>query len=175
MMTVIHTAIVTGADHGIGAATARALAGRGCAVLCTYLRVEDPVDPGMPSEYRVNRARHRGRRGGRPAQPGHARLLFDSAEQRFGPVDILVNNATGWLADSFAAAATDRVGRTLQPVSAPGWTRQFSVDAMGAALIIGEFARRHIARGASWGRIIWTGSGGAPAQGRDPRLLKSTA
>ena len=29
----------------------------------------------------------------------------DTAEQRFGPVDILVNNATGWLADSFAAAA----------------------------------------------------------------------
>jgi 3-oxoacyl-[acyl-carrier protein] reductase len=189
MMTVIHTAIVTGANHGIGAATARALAGRGCAVLCTYLRVEDPVDPGMPSEYRVNRARDAAdviarveQDGGTAAaveadlpNPATPALLFDSAEQRFGPVDILVNNATGWLADSFAAAATDRVGRTLQPVSAAGWTRQFSVDAMGAALIIGEFARRHIARGASWGRIIWTGSGGAPAQGRDPRLLKSTA
>ena len=56
-MTAGHTAIVTGANHGIGAATARALAGRGCAVLCTFLRVEDPVDPGMPRPYRDNRAR----------------------------------------------------------------------------------------------------------------------
>jgi len=34
------------------------------------------------------------------------------------------------------------------------------VDAMAAALLIGEFARRHIARGASWGRIIGLTSGG---------------
>jgi 3-oxoacyl-[acyl-carrier protein] reductase len=51
-MTTGHTAIVTGANHGIGAATARALAGRGCAVLCTYLRVADPDDPGVPQAYR---------------------------------------------------------------------------------------------------------------------------
>ena len=40
-----HTAIVTGANHGIGAATAVAMARRGCGVLCTFLRVEDPADP----------------------------------------------------------------------------------------------------------------------------------
>src|SRR5215472_13019692 len=51
-----HVAIVTGANHGIGAATAQALAGRGCAVLCTFLRVEDPVDPGIPETYRDRRA-----------------------------------------------------------------------------------------------------------------------
>ena len=174
-MTAAHTAIVTGANHGIGAATARALAGRGCAVLCTYLRVADPVDPAMPSTYRVNRAMDAAaviarieQDGGTAAaveadlsDPATPALLFDAAEERFGPVDILVNNATGWLADSFAAAATDRIGRTLQPVSAAGWTRQFSVDAMGAALMIGEFARRHIARAATWGRIIGLTSGGA--------------
>jgi 3-oxoacyl-[acyl-carrier protein] reductase len=173
-MTAGHTAIVTGANHGIGAATARALAGRGCAVLCTFLRVEDPVDPGMPRQYRDNRARDAAaviarieQDGGTAAaveadlsDPAAPAMLFDTAEQRFGPVDILVNNATGWLADTFAAVATDRVGRTLQPVSAATWTRQFSVDAMGAALMIGEFARRHIAREATWGRIIGLTSGG---------------
>ena len=41
-------AIVTGANHGIGAATALALARAGCAVVCTYLRVHDDVDPGDP-------------------------------------------------------------------------------------------------------------------------------
>ena len=35
-------AIVTGANDGIGAATARALAGSGALALVSYLRVEDP-------------------------------------------------------------------------------------------------------------------------------------
>jgi 3-oxoacyl-[acyl-carrier protein] reductase len=45
-------------------------------------------------------------------------------------------------------------------VTAATWTRQFAVDAMGAALMISEFARRHIARQANWGRIIGLTSGG---------------
>jgi 3-oxoacyl-[acyl-carrier protein] reductase len=40
------------------------------------------------------------------------------------------------------------------------WRQQFSVDALAAALLIAEFARRHVARGASWGRIIGLTSGG---------------
>jgi 3-oxoacyl-[acyl-carrier protein] reductase len=86
--------------------------------------------------------------------------LFDAAEERFGPVDILVNNATGWVADSFAAPPADRLGRVLRPVSPETWRQQFGVDAMGAALLIAEFARRHIARGGTWGRIIGLTSGG---------------
>ena len=43
-----HTAIVTGANHGIGAATAAALAARGCAVLCTFLRADDPAARACP-------------------------------------------------------------------------------------------------------------------------------
>jgi 3-oxoacyl-[acyl-carrier protein] reductase len=169
-----HTAIVTGANHGIGAATAQALARRGCAVLCTFLRVEDPEDPGTPRAYRDNRAQGAAtvvarikEEGGSAAaveadlsDPATPALLFDTAEEQFGPVDILVNNATGWLADTFAAPATDRLGRSLQPVTAETWTQQFTVDAMGAALMISEFARRHIAREATWGRIIGLTSGG---------------
>jgi len=44
-------------------------------------------------------------------------------------------------------------------VTAQTWQRQFSVDAMAAALLIGEFARRHVARGATWGRIVGLTSG----------------
>ena len=50
-------AIVTGANHGIGAATAQVLAGNGVRVLLSYLRLQDPVDPGIPEAYRSNRAR----------------------------------------------------------------------------------------------------------------------
>src|SRR5215831_11566303 len=169
-----HTAIVTGANHGIGAATAMALARRGCAVLCTFLRVEDQADQGTPQAYRNHRAHDAGpvvaqiqADGGRAlaveadlADPAAPAMLFDTAEERFGPVDILVNNATGWLADTFAPAIADRLGRSLQPVTAATWGQQFAVDAMAAALMIGEFARRHIARGAGWGRIIGLTSGG---------------
>ena len=173
-MTSDHTAIVTGANHGIGAATAEALARRGCAVLCTYLRVADPEDPGLPQVHRDNRANDAAAvvarvedSGGTAAaieadlsDPATPSRLFDTAEERFGPVDILVNNATGWLADTFAGTASDRHGRTLQPVTAATWTQQVTVDAMGAALMIAEFARRHIARQATWGRIIGLTSGG---------------
>jgi 3-oxoacyl-[acyl-carrier protein] reductase len=169
-----HTAIVTGANHGIGAATAVALARRGCGVLCTFLRVEDPADPGTPEPYRDHRARDAGpvvaqirAGGGRAlaveadlADPATPARLFDAAEEQFGPVDILVNNATGWLADTFAPSGTDRFGRSRQPVTAGSWGQQFTVDAMAAALMIGEFARRHAARGAGWGRIIGLTSGG---------------
>lgn len=173
-MTPGRTALVTGANHGIGAATAVALARRGCAVLCTYLRLQDEVEPGTPQAYRDHRAgtadavvaqiEATGSRAvaieadlSDPATPA---ALFDTAEERLGPVSILVNNATGWLADTFKPSATDRLGRFLQPVTAQTWQRQFSVDAMAAALLIGEFARRHVARGATWGRIVGLTSGG---------------
>jgi 3-oxoacyl-[acyl-carrier protein] reductase len=173
-VTTPHTAIVTGANHGIGAAAARALARQGCAVLCTYLRLADPEDPGIPQAYRDHRARDAAgviaritAEGGRAvaleadlSDPAAPARLFDAAEERLGPVDILVNNATGWVADTFAAAVSDRAGRNLQPVTAHSWTRQFTVDAMGAALMIAEFARRHIARRAPWGRVIGLTSGG---------------
>ena len=169
-----HSAIVTGANHGIGAATATALAAQGCSVMCTFLRVEDHEDPGVPQAYRDHRAmgaeavvaRIRGEGGQALAveadlsDPAAPAVLFDAAQEAFGPVDILVNNATGWVADTFAPTGTDQLGRTLQPVTAATWHQQFTVDAMAAALMISEFARRHIDRGGTWGRIIGLTSGG---------------
>ena len=173
-MTTRHTAIVTGANHGIGAATAQALARHGSAVLCTFLRVNDPPGPRSPQAYRDNRARDAAaivaritEEGGTAvaveadlSDPATPAMLFNAAEDQLGPVDILVNNATGWLADTFTPAQSDRLGRSLQPMTAATWTQQFTVDAMGAALMISEFARRHIARQATWGRIIGLTSGG---------------
>jgi 3-oxoacyl-[acyl-carrier protein] reductase len=174
-MAVRHTALVTGANHGIGAATSIALARHGCAVLCTYLRVNDEPDPGTPQAYRDHRAQSADEvvaliesAGGRAvaveadlSDPGVPARLFDAAEEQLGPVDILVNNATGWIQDTFSPAGTDGHGRSLRPVTAATWRQQFTVDTMAAALLIAEFARRHVARGATWGRIIGMTSGSA--------------
>src|SRR4051812_19501363 len=98
--------------------------------------------------------------------------LFDSAEADFGPVDILINNATGWVADTFCATPTPRFGHRQARVSAKTIDRQFAVDARGSALLIAEFARRHAARRATWGRIVALTSGGPtgfPARCRTAR------
>jgi 3-oxoacyl-[acyl-carrier protein] reductase len=166
--------LVTGANHGIGAATVRLLAARGAAVVATYLRLAEQPDPGTPQAYRRARAAvaddlvaevvaSGGRAVAREADLADARSvgrLFDVAEKAFGSVDILVNNASGWLADTFRPIAVDRLGRTISAVSAETIDRAFAVDARGAALLIAEFARRHVSRGASWGRIVGLTSGG---------------
>jgi 3-oxoacyl-[acyl-carrier protein] reductase len=169
-----HVAIITGANHGIGAAVAEDLAGRGVAVVINYLRLKDDPDAGIPEAYRANRAQDAAAVLGRVEAAGGSAiaveadlsddstptLLFDAAEAEYGPVDILVNNATGWLADTFKPVPTDRLGRGLQSVSPATIAQQFAIDARGGALMIAEFARRHAARGGSWGRIVGLTSGG---------------
>ena len=167
-----HVALVTGANHGIGAATAKSIAECGASVLISYLRISDPND--YPEPYRSNRAKGADNVisdiqsfGGKAVamevdlrDSSVVAKLYDYAESEFGPVDILINNATGWVADTFTAGKEHVTGVRSDGLTASTHDQVFSVDARGGALLISEFARRHIARHANWGRIIGLTSGG---------------
>ncbi len=173
-MPANHVAIVTGANHGIGAAAAECLAANGAAVLIAYLRWRVVDDPNTPERYQQNRmtdgdevAARINAAGGQAiaieadllddTTPGR---LFDLAEAQLGPVDILINNATGWASgDSFTAGITDPVGRSTPGVTGALFDRTFGVDARAGALMIAEFSRRLIDRDGDWGRIVGLTSG----------------
>lgn len=167
-------AVVTGANHGIGAASAVALARLGADVVVSFLRLEVSDDPGLPLAYSHSRRRdatqvvaaieEAGQRGltieADLADPAAPTRIFDEAEAQLGAVSILINNASGWRQDTFASEPIDRFGRRNQPVTAESSDAQLLVDARGGALMIAQLARRHRARGASWGRIVSLTSGG---------------
>src|SRR5262245_26847174 len=125
-------AIVTGGNHGIGAATARRLAALGADVLVTYLRNTNPASGDVPAEYADQRASDAdhvvadiealGRRvvaiEADLSDPATIPMLFDRAEESLGPVAIVINNASGWIGDTFRAIERDDLDRDVQPVSA---------------------------------------------------------
>jgi 3-oxoacyl-[acyl-carrier protein] reductase len=168
-------AIVTGANHGIGAATAHRLAELGADVLVTFLRNTNPASGDVPPEYTTQRASDAaavvaaieslGRRAiaveADLSNPDIIPKLFDAAESSLGPVDIVINNASGWIGDTFRATDKDDLDRDVTAVSAATIDRVMAVDGRASALMIGEFARRLAARRGSWGRIVGLTSGGS--------------
>lgn len=187
---MIHTglqdkvAIVTGANHGIGAATAKALALQGVSIFLTYLRLpplgtsseqaqaRDTSTPGL-ALYNFNRSQRADsvieqiRAQGGKAEALEAdltnletiSLLFDQAEAAFGPVNILINNADYCVADTFLPPAA--VGESITPsgyaskfITAANHDAHFAVNSRAVVLMMAEFARRHVQLNKQWGRII---------------------
>lgn len=181
-------AIVTGANHGIGAETAKALAREGVSVFLNYLRFKDK-ETSKPSAEILGEALYRKRqslstrrivneirkRGGKVeeweadlADPTNIPQLFERAEKAFGLVNILVNNAAFASSDTFVPQSELRKedqsigGFKLNPITSVSHDQHFAVNSRAVALLMAEFAQRHIKRKDNWGRIINISTEGSP-------------
>jgi 3-oxoacyl-[acyl-carrier protein] reductase len=94
------------------------------------------------------------------ADPSAVTQLFARAEKAFGTVNIIVNNAAHYEPDTFIPKFVWKdekchvAGFSQQTISAESINKHFAVNSRAVALMMAEFARRHIECGAKWGRII---------------------
>lgn len=184
--------LITGANnpYGIGAGIARAFAAQGAKVFLHYLRQTGASPPDAAGEasspgesfYRsqqaksVNEVLTEVRQMGVAADALEADLsdaslipsIYDRAEERLGPVEILINNAAYWEADTFVPSGADLNNKLVElwtdrpkTVSQTSFDRLFTVNTRAPALMIAEFARRHIERRARRGRIVNVSTAGA--------------
>ena len=129
-------ALVTGGSRGIGAAVCRALAAEGVRVGVNY-----SASPEQASAVVAEIGEGAVALKGNLERVEEIRGLFDVLEQRFGPVDILVNNAARC------------PGGPLDEYTVEEWERTFRVNVTAAFVASQEHVRRLRARLAA-GRIV---------------------
>jgi 3-oxoacyl-[acyl-carrier protein] reductase len=151
--------LITGANHGIGAAAARAFAAEAARVAIHFLDASPPDKfDGAYAALHVVKGRAAAAEivrqiqvsGGRAiavpgdlADPATAPALFDAVEAAYGPVEVLVNNAVH-------CEDPD----TIFTTSAGSLDRYCAVNIRGTVLLMREFVRRYQQRGGRWGRVI---------------------
>jgi 3-oxoacyl-[acyl-carrier protein] reductase len=171
--------LVTGANHGIGAATATRFAAQSARVFVTYYR-----EPTRYSEQELNLARAAGVGGEKLmcalqqqsaeslvqrirsqggiavayetdlGDPANIPSLFDVCENKLGPVDVLVNNHTYCVLETFDPACVRDQGFAIRLITAAGIDAHFEVNARAYALMMSEYLQRYVQRNAQWGRIV---------------------
>ncbi len=177
--------LITGANnpYGIGAATAKAFARQGARVFLHFFRSSNALDKKqehIPGEafFQAQQSKTADevlqaiqQSGGKSAaweadlaDPANIPELFNQAEAVFGPVDVLVNNAAAWEGDTFLPSGGEAVmNRFVSTVSAASHDHNFAVNSRAVALMMAEYARRFVRRGAEWGRIVNVSTDGASA------------
>lgn len=82
--------------------------------------------------------------------------IFDKAEEAFGQVDILVNNAAYDKPDTLLSdpRGHSASGHGMDSITKETFDKHFAVNTKAAALLMHEFTKRYMGRNGSWGRII---------------------
>jgi 3-oxoacyl-[acyl-carrier protein] reductase len=113
-------AIVTGGGTGVGAATARALAKRGCAVLVNYSRSKDAAEQ-VAAEVEEAGAKALAFQCD-VADDAACRAMVATAHKAFGRLDVLVNNAgvTTFIPHANLEDVSDEVWRSILDVNLTG-------------------------------------------------------
>lgn len=171
--------LITGANHGIGAATARAFAAQGAHVFISYFRattrysaeeLQRAQDAGaggdvlyrakqqQPAEPLVQAIRAQGGIAVAHemdlADPANIPALFDQCEAELGPVDVLVNNHTYCVLETFDPALVSSEGDGIHWLTAAELDRHFAINTRAYALMMREYVARFLNRSALSGRII---------------------
>lgn len=128
-------AFITGGDSGIGRAVAIAFAREGADIVLSYLdEAKDAADTGRWIE-KSGRACLMA--PGDISDPAHCRAIIDQAVNRFGRIDILVNNA-----------AHQETFDDLADIPDEEWQRTFAVN-IHAMFYLAKAAVPHMAPGSS--------------------------
>jgi 3-oxoacyl-[acyl-carrier protein] reductase len=171
--------LITGANHGIGAATAKAFAAQGARVFITYYRDVcryseqdlqkareagaggDALYRAMQQQSADSVVRHIRDRGGIAvahevdlAHSDNVSLLFDLCEAELGPVDILVNNHTYCVLETFDPALVSDEGSGVHLLTDATIDAHFAINARAYALMMAEYLKRYLSRRAAGGRIV---------------------
>ncbi len=171
--------LVTGANHGIGEATARAFAREKARVFVTYFRppveysqakLDEAIENGIggPELYAAMHQKNADTLIEELSREGvkcHALeldlgkaesipVLFDTCERHLGPVDILVNNHTYCAMETFDPESVVSDGFTISFATAESIDKHHAVNTRAYALMMAEYAKRYIARNGEDGRII---------------------
>ena len=179
-------ALITGANHGIGAATAFALGNQGVKVFASFFRppcqyseaeLKHAEETGLggdilyramqqkPIAHLVNRFEEAGMTisvlEADLADETNISKLFDVCEKELGPVDILINNHTHCVLETFDPEQTSTDGGGIILSTASSIDAHFAINTRAYVLMMQAYLKQYLKNGLNSGHIVNTSTDAA--------------